>query len=75
MRDIRENGLSFVAKAKVQAETYLSVLDALVHDPNVAPSTRLDAIKSAVTWGRLLPKEEKSGGITSASQININISF
>ena len=76
IRDIRENGLGFVAKAKVQAEAYLGVVDAMVYDQTVAPSTRLDAIKSVVTWGRLLPKEDKTQGPqTSAQQINVNISF
>jgi hypothetical protein len=75
MREVRENGLSFRHKARVQAESYLEVLDQLVYSPATPASTRLDGIKQAVTWGDLSPKEGKGGDVQNAQQINISINF
>ena len=75
MRDARENGVGFQVKAKIQAESYLSVLDALVYDNNTPASVRLECIRSAVQWGALLPKEAKADSTQNATQINVNISF
>jgi len=75
MREVRENGLSFKHKARVQAESYLEVLDQLVYSPATPASTRLDGIKQAVTWGDLSPKEGKEGDVQNAQQINISINF
>ena len=75
MRDARENGVGFQVKAKIQAESYLSVLDALVYDNNTPASVRLECIRSAVAWGALLPKETKADQTQNATQINVNISF
>jgi len=75
MREVRENGLSFKHKARVQAESYLEVLDQLVYSPATPASTRLDGIKQAVTWGDLSPKEGKGGDVQNAQQINISINF
>jgi hypothetical protein len=74
IREVRAEGVSFAARAKVQAEEYLEVLDSLVYDQSAPASTRLDAIKSAVLWGRLLPKENKSD-TTNATQVIVNISL
>lgn len=75
IRDVRENGLSFTQKARVQAESYLEVMDQLVYDVATPASTRLEAIRSMVKYGKLEPKEDKEGGGTNAQQINIQISF
>ena len=75
MRDARENGVGFQVKAKIQAESYLSVLDSLVYDSNTPASVRLECIRSAVQWGALLPKEAKADSTQNATQINVNISF
>ncbi len=72
-RQVQEEGLSFKAKARIQAESYLMDLDAMVADRETPPSVRLEAIKSAVRWGELEPKKEKDGdgtGTTFAIQIN-----
>jgi hypothetical protein len=73
-RDVQENGATFRAKAKIQAESYLTVVDDIVHDTEVPTGIRLDAIKSAVRWGDLEPKEAK-GQENSAAQVNIQINF
>ena len=75
MRDVRENGASFRAKARIQAESYLPVVDDLIYDPEVAPSTRLDAVKSVVRWGDLEPKEKKVQEQQVQPQINVQILF
>jgi uncharacterized protein (UPF0147 family) len=73
-RDVQENGATFRAKAKIQAESYLPVLDNIVNDENVPTGIRLDAIKSAVRWGDLEPKESR-GQDNAAATVNIQINF
>jgi hypothetical protein len=75
MREIKENGVSFKHKARVQAEAYLEEVHVIVTDSDVSASTRLDAIKSVVRWAGLEPKEDTSAkdNATNAFQININL--
>ena len=75
IRDVRENGLPFKAKARVQAEAYLEVLDELVYSDGTPASTRLEAIKSTVAWGGLIPKESKEETGATGSTINVQINF
>lgn len=75
IRDARENGLSFAQKAKVQAESYLEAIDQMVYDVATPASTRLEAIRSMVKWGRLEPKEDKGDGPNTGQPINIQINF
>ena len=63
-KQFREEGVTFRAKAKLQAEMYLEDLHDLVVDKTVAPATRLDAIKSVVKWAGLEPKVEKDAAPT-----------
>ena len=73
-REVAENGTSFRSKARMQAESYLSILDDIVLDTNAPTSTRLEGIKSAVRWADLEPK--KSGGEEQpATSINVQINF
>lgn len=74
MRDLRENGVPFARKAAIQAESYLVNLDEMVHDLDVPASTRLEAIKSVVKWGKLEPKEDK-GQDHGGNTINLQINF
>lgn len=75
IRDVRENGVAFSSKAKVQAEVYLGVLDDMINDPETPASVRLEAIRSTVKWGKLEPREEKGDGQNNATQVNVNINF
>lgn len=75
IKDAHENGLPFAHKARVQAESYLEVLDQLVYSEAVPASTRLEAIRSTVKWGRLEPDTKGDNAQTNAQQINININF
>lgn len=74
LRDIRENGLTFTKKAKVQAESYLEVLDEIVHDNETPASVRLEAIRSTVKWGNLEPRDDKKDD-TNATTVNVQINF
>jgi len=73
-KSIREEGVTFRQKAKVQAEMYLEVLDDIVNNADVSAATRLDAIKSVVKWGDLEPKVDKAAQ-TSMPQFNIQINL
>lgn len=55
---IREEGVTFQAKAKLQAEMYLEEIHTIITNPTVAPSVKLDAIKSMVKWAGYEPKPE-----------------
>lgn len=55
---IREEGITFKAKAKLQAEMYLENLHDIVVSEATAPSVKLDAIKSMVKWAGYEPKPE-----------------
>lgn len=74
IKETRERGVTFTAKARVQAESYLEILDDLIYDVSVPHGVRLDAIKSTVKWAGLEPdnaKEDKSVG----TSVNIQINF
>jgi len=75
IKDIREDGLSFSTKARIQAETYLPILDEMVNSLETPASVRLEAIRSTVAWGRLEPKNAKAEDVKNATQINVNINF
>jgi len=75
IREVRENGVSFAQKARVQAESYLEVLNDMVVDTSVAANTKLEVIRSLVKWGRLEPEKETKDDALNATQINVNISF
>lgn len=76
-KEIRDNGLSFREKARVQAECYLKELHKIVmnEDGDATASTRLDAIKSVVKWGNLEPKDDKGGSGATGNQFNIQINL
>jgi len=75
IRDIHENGLPFRAKARVQAEAYLEVINDLVYDDNTPATTKLEAIRSTVRWANLEPKEEKGPDAGSGQTVNVQINF
>ena len=76
MRDVRENGASFTAKARIQAESYLPILDDLVYSDTTPANVKLEAVRSTVRWGRLdAPKNVEQEEGAKAPQINIMINF
>lgn len=72
--DIKNKGLSFKLKARVQAEQLLETSFALIHHPDISPAVKADLIKSTVKWAGLEPRgsEEVSGG-TGGVTITINL--
>ena len=75
IRDVHENGLPFRAKAKIQAESYLEVINDLIYDETTPATTKLEAIRSTVRWANLEPKDDKSDNGSNQTQVNVNISF
>ena len=71
-KEVRDNGLTFRAKARVQAEMYLEDLHELVTAVDTPASVRLDAIKSVVKWGDLEPVPQSSS-TQSITQNNMKI--
>lgn len=73
-RELSETGVSFRAKARVQAEMYLVDIDRMVASPNTDQKVKLEAIRSMVKWGNLEPAPAKEEG-TGAPQVNIQINM
>jgi hypothetical protein len=71
---IRDEGITFKAKAKLQAEMYLENLHEIVVSQTAAPSVKLDAIKSMVKWAGYEPKPEAASTTAGGPSITINIS-
>lgn len=73
--ELHTNGKVFGQKARIIAEQGLERLDRLIHDGDTPLPVVLSAIQSAVKWGGLEPKPEKTAdqNNTQAVQININI--
>lgn len=73
MRELNESGVTFSRKAALQAESYLSTIDAIMLNPNTPAATRVDIFKTVTKFGKLEPKEEKDTGNTN--QVVVNISY
>lgn len=74
IRDARENGAPFANKARVQAESYLPVIDTMVVDPTTPASVRLEAIRSIVKWGKL-EVDKAAEKASDKVQVNVQINF
>lgn len=69
---LKVEGMSFKAKARIQAEDYLSTAFSMVKNPNISESVRADLIKSTVRWAGYDKKAaEGEGGTGFAIQINL----
>lgn len=73
-KEVKENGVSFRNKVRMQAEDLLQHSYALATDPEVSSAVRLDAIKSTVKWAGLEPKEKDDKG-GAGGGLTLNISF
>ena len=72
--EIRDKGVTFKMKARVQAEELLSTSWMLIHNPDVSPAVKADLIKSTVKWAGLEPRGpevEAGGGNGVAITINL----
>ena len=75
MRDVQENGATFKAKSRIQAESYLPVIDSIIYDQETASSTKLQAIQAVVRWGDLEPRPNAQREEGPAQTLNIQINF
>lgn len=73
-KEIRENGLSFKLKAKMQAEELLKTSWQIIHDPATSPTVKADLIKSTVKWAGYEPKNDTAVQ-TSTSGVSITINL
>lgn len=72
--EIKDKGVTFRMKARLQAEELLQTSWMLIHNPDVSPVVKADLIKSTVKWAGLEPKGEPidTGG-TGGVAITINL--
>lgn len=71
-RELANNNSIFKHKAKIQAESYLTEMDALMQEPSTPASTKLEIFKTMAKYGDLEPKEAKSEK-DAAAQVVIRI--
>lgn len=74
-QQLKDEGMSFKIKAKLQAEELMKQSWKMIHDPLTPHSVRADLIKSTVRWAGYEPKAGAGSvgdGIT-ALQINIDL--
>lgn len=75
MREVKESGMSFRAKARMQAEELLGHSFEIATDPNQSAAVRLDAIQWTAKMGDLEPRSAKEdvklgGGLTLSIQFS-----
>jgi hypothetical protein len=70
--EIREKGLAFKLKARVQAEELLRTSYLLTQDPDVPASVKADLIKATVKWAgyETPPQQQAQGGNGMSITIN-----
>jgi len=73
--DIRENGITFRMKARMQAEELLMTSYTLIHDPAVSPAVKADLIKSTVKWAGLEPKANEEVQTQGGGGVSITINM
>jgi hypothetical protein len=72
--EIRDKGILFKTKARMQAEDLLTTSWCLIHNPDVSAAVKADLIKSTVKWAGLEPKNDVSdGGPGGGVRITINL--
>ena len=70
---LKREGMSFKAKAKLQAEALLQTSWQLIQDPETPAAVKLDGIKSTVRWAGLEPRGKEDGANGNALNIQINL--
>lgn len=71
--ELRENGFSFEAKARVLAEGSLPMMYHMAHDPETPAAVRRQIVADLVEWGKLKPKNDVSTAAGPGFSITINI--
>jgi hypothetical protein len=71
---LKEEGMSFRVKAKLQAEELLHTSWRMIHDVNAPPAVRADLIKATMRWAQYdVPPSQQT--LTPGSGFSININF
>ena len=71
--ELRDNGFSFEAKARVLAEGSLPMLYHMAHDSDTPAAVRRQIVADLVEWGKLKPKNDVSTAAGPGFSITINI--
>lgn len=71
--ELRDNGFSFEAKARVLAEGSLPMLYHMAHDPDTPAAVRRQVIADLVEWGKLKPKNDQNAVAGPGFSITINL--
>lgn len=72
--EIRDKGILFKTKARMQAEDLLTTSWCLIHNPDVSAAVKADLIKSTVKWAGLEPKNDVAeSGPAGGVRITINL--
>jgi hypothetical protein len=75
MEMLKEEGMSFRVKAKLQAEELLKTSWRMIHDVNAPPAVRSDLIKATMRWAQYdVPSSGQQGVPGSGFHISINFS-
>lgn len=70
--ELRENNTLFKQKAKVQAETYLEIMDGIMHDDDTPAGVKLSVFQTLVKLAELEP-EKKVAENNNQAQVVIRI--
>lgn len=71
---LKEEGMSFRIKAKLQAEELLKTSWRMIHNPTTPPSVAADLIKSTARWAQYdVPPSQMPATPGSGFSININL--
>lgn len=71
--DIRENGLTFKHKARLQAEQLLEMAFDWACDNDAPLKDRLSVLTKMVEWGELEPKKESAGAANAGFTFVVNL--
>jgi len=71
--DLRTNGFSFSAKAKVLAEDLLPTLYHMARDPDTPAAVRTKIAENFVEWADLKPKTNQNVPVGAGFSITINL--
>jgi len=71
---VRQDGMSFKLKAKLQAEELLKSSWRMIHDATAPATVRADLIKATMRWAGYDVKENSGGG-SGGTSLNIQINL
>ena len=75
LETVRQEGMSFKLKAKLQAEELLKQSWKLIHSPgeSVPPSVKADLIKATMRWAGYDNKDTATAAVANGLSINIHM--